>query len=399
MQQRKVDIAIVGAGLIGSALALWLAKHTKYSIALIERHAAMPEPAEENQRVVALGQLATDFLSDIGVFQTLGERQCHAYHRMCVWDENSDGELNFDAKFQNDTGKSRQNQEAKQPLGYMTDSLYCNYACQQAAISDARIDTCFDTHLVSIECRGERTRVLSQEYEFSANLLVAADGSNSWVRRMSKIFANHQDYKQRGIVCRISTELSHEDCAWQRFLETGPLAILPLDGNQSSIVWSAENRFADELMALNTVDFESRLELALQGRLGKVTALSERLAFPLRSLRADTYYKRGLVLVGDAAHSIHPLAGQGANLGFKDIQCLGQLIAGTEHSNQLSRPRLLSRFQTKRQIDNNQTDALMSALHHAYQVNWPLWMAARGFGMNVLNRSELIRRLFIVSVR
>ena len=123
--------------------------------------------------------------------------------------------------------------------------------------------------------------------------------------------------------------------------------------------------------------------------------LSERFSFPLKSARAETYYKRGVVLVGDAAHSIHPLAGQGANLGFKDIHYLGQLIVDTENGRDLSSPRLLARYQATRQADNNQTDALMGALHHAYQNKWPLWMAARGLGMNALNRSQLVRRLFI----
>ena len=192
------------------------------------------------------------------------------------------------------------------------------------------------------------------------------------------------------------TEKTHEDCAWQRFLETGPLAVLPLNNNHSSIVWSANNSFAKELMAISADEFERRLQFALQDRLGKVNVLTKRLTFPLMSLRAETYYKRGLVLVGDAAHSIHPLAGQGANLGFKDLHCLGQLLIKTKDNRDLSSPQTLSLYQKKRKVDNTQTDALMSALHHTYQNNWPLWMAARGIGMNLINRSEILRRLLIM---
>ena len=405
MQEQEVDIAIVGAGLVGSALAIWLAQHTNYRIALVERNAALSKPDQANRRVVALGRLATDLLTDIGVFQTLDKLHCYPYQSMHVWDESSNGELNFDASLLDSeeslsaisiaAGVQSSSDSSRTPLGHMVDSLYCNYACQQNAINNIAIDTYFDADLRSLDRVNQSNKLLGKEFEISAQLVIAADGANSWLRQTSKIFANHHDYQQRGIVTRIITEKSHQDCAWQRFLGSGPVAVLPLENNQSSIVWSAENSLAEELLALSDREFEARLQHALQNRLGRVTVLAERLGFPLKSVRAETYYKCGLVLVGDAAHSIHPLAGQGANLGFKDAQYLGQLIVEADNGRNLSCPRLLARYQRKRQADNNQTDALMSALHHTYQNNWPLWMAARGMGMNMLNRTELVRRLFI----
>jgi len=375
------DISIVGAGLIGSALALWLAKHTSYSISLIERNLPMSLPKQANQRVIALGALATEFLDDIGIFTRLDKDHCHAYQRMLVWDDNSDGELVFNA----DTA----NQAC---LGHMIDSQMCTYQLQQAVIN-SRVDCHFGIVAKSLHLGRQGASLNTGVGRADARLLVAADGSASWLRQQAKIFANHQSYGQRGIVVKIETEKLHQDCAWQCFLSTGPVAILPLSNNHSSIVWSADNALAEQLLALNDDEFASALSQAVQGRLGTVKLLSKRQAFPLRSSRAERYFRRNLVLLGDAAHSIHPLAGQGANLGFKDAQVLGKLLANSELS-ELGSPRLLSRYQAKRQPDNNQTDALMSALHQAYKFDLPAWMLIRGLGMNLINSSDRLRTLF-----
>lgn len=374
----KSDIAIVGAGLIGSAIALWLAKHTNYSISLIERNVAMPLPNEANQRVVALGALATNFLDDIGVFSSLGREHCNAYQNMFVWDENSDGELAFDASSADQTC-----------LGHMIDSQMCTYQLQQAVLS-SRVNCYFDIQASKLEINRSSARLNTESGRFDAKLLIAADGSRSWVRQQAKIFANSQSYGQQGIVVKIETSKSHQNCAWQCFLSTGPVAILPLSDNQSSIVWSADTALAEQLMVMDDDAFSVALSNALQGRLGSVKLLSTRQSFELTSLRAEQYYKRNLVLLGDAAHSIHPLAGQGANLGFKDALALGSLLSNSK-SSELGSPRLLSAYQSKRQPDNNQTDTLMSALHQAYKFDLPVWVLARGLGMNAINNSGILR--------
>ena len=399
MIKKRVDVAIVGAGLIGSALALWLSKYTDLSITLIERNAAMSEPVEPNQRVVALGHLAVCFLRDINAFDLLKSKQSHPYRLMRVWDENSNGELEFDSN------SLEQNQ-----LGYMVDSLACNYVLQQLLVKPTNsyaakaksVDCYFGATLTSLRRESGRGYLSVEDQngdalEVSAQLIVAADGGRSWVRQQAAIFANHYDFHQRGIVARIETEKSHQDCAWQRFLSTGPIAILPLEDNQSSIVWSADNRVADELLSLTPAEFEARLEYALQSRLGAVSLLSSRTAFPLQSQSADVYYKRNIALVGDAAHSIHPLAGQGANLGFKDALVLGRLLtklsADEIARKQLGEPKFLAKYQRKRRVDNQQADILMKALQGGYQFDVPIWMAARGVGMNVLNRTKILREL------
>ncbi len=379
----RFDIGIVGAGLIGSALALWLNKHSDFSVCLIERQPVLNEPEIDNQRVVALGALAHDFLDSIGVFQTLGPDHAHPYSTMHVWDENSDGELNFEADSLNQAN-----------LGHMVDSPMCNYKLQQALLS-SNVSCYFNSSVASIGYQSKRAKLEIETAgaldSLSCNLLIAADGARSWLRQQAKIFANTQAYGQKGIVATIETELSHQDCAWQGFLETGPVAVLPLANNQSSIVWSADDLRAEELLSLGERDFETALSQALKNRLGRVSLRSKRLSFPLKSVQAERYFAGNIVLVGDAAHSIHPMAGQGANLGFKDALALGRLLISADKSS-IASPRLLSKYQRQRQSDNRQTDALMTVLHHAYRVDVAAFMLARGAGMNLLNALPLLRK-------
>ncbi len=374
----KSDVTIVGGGLIGSALALWLAKHSDHSITLVELNDQMSLPKQANQRVIALGALATDFLDQIGVLRELDAQHCHSYQKMFVWDSNSNGELCFEA---DQIGEAR--------LGHMIDSQMCTYRLQQAVLN-SKVNCYFGVQTKSLRLTDTSAILETDVDNFKANLLVAADGSRSWIRQQAKIFANHHSYDQQGIVATIETEESHQDCAWQTFLESGPVAVLPLANNQSSIVWSANNALAEKLLAMTDDEFESALSQALDGRLGSVTLKSKRQAFPLGSMQAESYFRRNLALVGDAAHSIHPLAGQGANLGFKDAKVLAKLMVNSEAS-ALGNPRLLSVYQKKRQSDNRQTDLLMSALHQAYQLDLPLWMLVRGLGMNVINGSDVLR--------
>lgn len=379
----RFDIGIVGAGLIGSALALWLNKHSDYSVCLIEQQSALSEPEIDNQRVVALGALAHDFLDDIDVFETLGADHAHPYNAMCVWDDNSDGELNFNADALDQAS-----------LGYMVDSLMCNYRLQQALLGSG-VHCYFDNTIKRFDLQSKQTALeiytAGDTQALNCKLIVAADGARSWIRQQAKIFANFQSYDQKGIVATIETEHSHQDCAWQGFLDTGPVAVLPLANNQSSIVWSADNARAEELLSFSEKDFETSLSQALQNRLGQVSLRSKRLSFPLKSSWAERYFAKNIVLVGDAAHSIHPMAGQGANLGFKDARALGRLLISADKST-ISSPRLLSKYQAQRQNDNRQTDALMTALHHAYRVDLPVFMLARGAAMNRLNASPLLRK-------
>jgi len=385
LQSKKVDIIIVGAGLIGCSLALMLAKqkslagNKKFTIALIERSAQLTQNKSPNQRVVALGKLATDILSELNVVEALSRDACYPYQGMTVWDENSDGELLFNA--------SELDQAC---LGHITDSVQCTIELQKMVEGNNKITPYYQAQTESLILDKTGVQLTLNETVLSAPLIVAADGSSSWVRQQAKIFVNHRPYQQKGIVAKVETERSHQDTAWQRFLSTGPLAFLPVSENQCSIVWSADDDRAEKLMSLSNDKFERALQHALGNKLGKVTLLTKPIAFPLTSQLTEKYFARNVALVGDAAHRIHPLAGQGANLGFKDIDALLKVLTA-ENVSDLSNIRLLKRYESLRQSDNKQTDFLMSALHHVYQDNVPAWLLMRGFGMNLINRSKSLK--------
>lgn len=389
----QYDIVVVGAGLVGAALALELSQRTRFRIALLERNPSLPvvasgdeaqSPDAGNQRVVALGVQALELLTGLGITQQLSAQYAHAYHSMMIWDENSDGELLFSAA---EVGQS--------DLGLMVDAIACTSLMQQQAqvldVTNAKFDCLFDTQLSSIDFSDQPAVLHTNRGELSARLVIGADGARSQVRQAAGIFANHRDYGQRAIVAKILTSRSHEDCAWQRFLSTGPLAALPVHDNYSSIVWSVHEALADDLMSLNDDDFSTQLAIAFEQRLGDVTYVGQRQSFALSSQQADAYIAPSLALVGDAVHSIHPLAGQGANLGFKDAAALSNLITQADRS-ELGKLSLLSRYERARKLDNQQTDWLMSALNTAYLSNSSaVLMSARGLGMNWINTSKRLK--------
>ena len=382
---QQYDILIVGAGLIGAACALSLAKNTDFSIAVVERSPPISENPQANQRVVALGQIAMQVLQDIGVFAELAEESCHSYHKMFIWDENSHGELSLNAQ-----------DHQLSELGHMIDSVQCNLLLQRKMKETPSIDLFYGLALQELGFTDQFVCLSSSGKMLKAKLLVAADGSKSWVRQRAKIFAPVQDYKQKGIVATIRTAQPHLDTAWQRFLATGPIAVLPLSDNQSSIVWSADTEYAAQLMTLSDSEFEAVLAKALEQKLGAVELLSSRMLFPLQSIKADIYCKKRLVLIGDAAHSIHPLAGQGANLGFKDIVSLTQALQVADDSS-LGNLGILQKYQRARQLDNKQTDLLMTALQRGFKNASPLLASIRGQGMNVISANQTLKKLLIMA--
>lgn len=380
LEPRKFDAIVVGAGAIGAACALRLAQTKPQSkIALIERNKRLSASLGENMRVWALGGVACNVLREAQVFSKLPEQASHAYSRMSVWDENSHGELFFDA---NDLGQ--------QELGFMVDADYVTAQLQSALGDHPNITVLFEVQIESIENAATKASLQTSAGRLDTDLVIAADGGNSWLRRQAKILALAQPYDQKGVVAKIKTAKSHQDTAWQRFLQTGPVAVLPLAEGYSSIVWSAQTDQSEELIECSDQDFEIRLAQALDHRLGDVSLSSQRLAFPLVSRKAEQYYLDRLVLIGDAAHSIHPLAGQGANLGFRDVQALVEILLDADDMGESAR---LARYQRLRRPDNLLTDGMMTSLHHVFSFESSMFSIVRGEGMNWISDNQALKNL------
>lgn len=353
-EAQAFDIAIIGAGIAGSALAVALSG-TGRSIALVEaRPLSTPElPAEcdlhhFDPRVSALTPRSRALFEQLGVWEDIAAYRYCAYQHMTVWDAQGTGKIEFDGA------------DVDAPaLGYIVENRSIVSALLEKVVaapaikvlSPASLHACtrLDSSRLSMELDGGES--------IEADLLVAADGAQSRVREMMAFATREWDYGHRAIVATIEVEHSHDVTAWQRFLPSGPLALLPLPGDQEhhycSIVWSLQEHLVDDLLAMDDAAFCAELERASEGCLGAVLGCSRRFAFPLRQRHAVDYVQAGVALVADAAHTIHPLAGQGINLGLQDVSVLAQeLAAGRDRGAHPGELELLRRYQRRRKGEN-----------------------------------------------
>ena len=313
----RSDVAVVGGGVVGAACALALAGQG-LQVELVE--AAAPRPWSRERRDLRVFALAADnaaLFEAIGAWESIRSARAHPYRRMRVWDAAGGGELDFngDAFGREALGWIVEN-------GLLLDRLW-------AALPAAGVQVHCPARVQAFEQDGDGARLLLEDGgRVSARLVVAADGGDSALRRMAGIGTSGRDYGQRGVVGYVGTGRPHGDTAWQRFLPGGPLAFLPCGDGLSSIVWSLPDAEAARVLGLGDDAFAAELARAFGARLGAVQARSPRAAFPLRLRLADSMLKGRLLLLGDAAHVVHPLAGQGVNLGLRDVAALRELVRG-----------------------------------------------------------------------
>ncbi|MBT4001524.1 MAG: 2-octaprenyl-3-methyl-6-methoxy-1,4-benzoquinol hydroxylase, partial [Candidatus Thioglobus sp.] len=220
-------------------------------------------------------------------------------------------------------------------------------------------------------------------------LLIGADGARSRVRDLASIEFSENNYQQKAIVCNIKSLQGFKDTTWQRFLSDSIIALLPLGEHQASIVWSAENVLADELTQLSSQEFGKRLSAGVEYRFGEFEVISDIQAFPLIERSAKDYVQESLALIGDAAHNIHPLAGQGVNLGFSDVIELSQQLHSS--SKPLVDYSTLRQYARARRLDNELMAKTMTGLNWIYKENNEPLRWIRGFGMNIINETPMLK--------
>ena len=380
-----LDVIVVGAGAIGTALALALARDG-FDVALIEAGAPKPWRAEDDVdlRVVAVAPDARDLLDDVDVWNTIAGARIAPYRRMRVWDASAPGELSFDAA---DEGKSA--------LGWIVENKLIQHALWQSIAGDARVRVLCPAEVVDVENADDAATVtLAEGTRLRARALVAADGAQSPVREKLGIACTDRDYVQRAVVAHVATERAHQDTAWQRFVPGGPLAFLPLADGRCSIVWSLPNDEAARVLALDDAAFRAELGCAFDFRLGEITAATSRAAFPLRLRLANTYLAGRCVLAGDAAHVVHPLAGQGMNLGFRDVACLRRVLReARERGSDIGAAHVLRRYARERRSENALAARGLDVIQRVFDSDNSVLAAARGSALAVADGLAPLKRI------
>jgi 2-octaprenylphenol hydroxylase len=365
----QFDVVIIGSGIAGSALAAALSGHG-LALALVEAQTLTGRELPTaggldsfDARVSALTPKSQSLLTEVGCWDAIRDYRCCPYTHMTVWDAEGTGEIEFDSA------------EVDVPvLGHIVE----NRVVVDALLNKVRAAT--DITLFSpvrlqdcvVNDEGPVDLALDDGRQLRADLVVAADGAMSPVRQMLNFKTREWDYGHSAVVCTVEVERAHQDTAWQRFTPQGPLAFLPLPELEGrhycSIVWSLQEQRAEEVVALTDEEFCRQLGLALENRLGVVLAASSRFAFPLRQRHAVDYVKPGVALVADAAHTIHPLAGQGINLGLQDVAVLSQeILKACERGGNPGSMAVLSRYQRRRKGENLVMMAAMDSFKRLFE--------------------------------
>jgi 2-octaprenylphenol hydroxylase len=389
--ETRADLLIVGAGMVGSALALAL-RDSGLNILVVDGGPLTVKPfvadAPFEARVSALSIASQRILDRLGVWDGIVARRVSPYSDMHVWDGSGTGEVHFSASSVH-----------AEVLGHIVENRVVQDALVER-LHDSDIGLLADARLEQMRHSGDDWLLtLSDGRTLRSPLVVAADGANSTVRRMTGTATREWDYLHHAIVTSVRTADSHRKTAWQRFTDDGPLAFLPLDREGEhwcSIVWSVTPEQSERLMKLDDERFCRELEQAFEGRLGQVISADPRLCVPLRQRHAKRYVAPGLALIGDAAHTIHPLAGQGVNLGFLDAAVLAEVLRGAfERGERLADERVLSRYERRRMPHNLALMAAMEGFERLFQADALPVRLLRNAGLKMVDHSAEAKALFV----
>ncbi len=376
------DILVCGAGVVGMSAALAFAR-SGWQVTLID---AGPPPAaspgaQMQLRVSTLNPASRRLFEALGAWAGVEERRAYAFSAMYVWDAGGAGHIRFDAA-----------SLGAQSLGHVVENEVMRAALYDALRASERVALRFEATPSELEVERRARCTLAAGETLEAALLVGADGHDSWVRKAAGLGTTGADYGQTAVVCAVRTERSHEATAWQRFLAGGPVAVLPLGPHTASIVWSLEQSEAARLRALDDEAFGARLAAALEHRLGAMSVLGPRAGFPLRRQQARRYVAPRVALIGDAAHTIHPLAGQGVNLGLMDAAALAQCLPHAPRRADAGDWRALRAYERWRRGENQLVSLSMDGFHHLFGNDnyWLRWL--RNAGLTVTDGCGPVKR-------
>jgi 2-octaprenylphenol hydroxylase len=387
---REFDILIGGGGMVGLTIARLLAQgdaHEQLNITVVDagKRPSFSPDQDVSLRVSAIASGTASLLDRAGAWERIAGTRACPYRDMKVWDATGSVEgpetLRFDAA-----------EFAVPELGFIVENALIQDALL-AVLDSSRVSINYETRIKSVKKCGERYVVEYGSGEtMTPELLIGADGASSFIRNSACITVKSWKFSQSAFVTHLQPESSHRNTAWQRFLKNGPVALLPLSDGRVSTVWTTTPEQAEELSKMPEEQMAALLTDATDSVLGRLTASGPRGSFPLRSQHADRYVLEGLALAGDAAHAVHPLAGQGVNLGLADVSVLADVIAGAlaagEHPGDLP---VLRRYERARKIANKSMQHFIDGLNRLFSNESKPLARLRGAGMALFNKSGPIR--------
>jgi len=385
MHGSPVDVIVVGGGMVGLAFACAL-KDSGLHIVVIERgDAPLFESLGKDCRVSAIVLGNQRILEGLGAWKHLAA-DAQAMQRMTIWDGQNPGGISFDGL-----------EIEAEALGYLVENSKLVAALRKTILAYDHIEVISPASVLSVTHEDACVRVhLDDGNIFEAPLLVGADGANSWVREQADIGIYTRDYTQKGIVATVRPRMPHRAVAYQRFTDSGPLAMLPMTDGLCSIVWSQFNDEADRLMALDDAGFLGDLNMTFGPVLGCIEEVARRAAFPLKARLAMHLVRPRLALIGDAAHTIHPLAGLGVNLGLRDAMVLAQeIVDAKKYEEDWGELDVLNRYMKQRLPDVLSVMGSMESFHRIFTTPIPGLNRLRGIGMKTLGNAGVIKRLLM----
>src|SRR3990167_9421071 len=376
---KRFDITIIGAGIVGASLACLLAE-LGLTIALIETEKPdISWPIEKySLRVSAINRASEMLFKKINIWDAICSLRLNSYSHMTVWDNVGDGKIEFDAR-----------EIAEPNLGHVIENKVIVKSLYEKISELKNIHLLCPEHPQKIMTAKENVVVELNDKSIKTNLLVGADGAHSWVREQLNIKLNERSYGHTALVTTVKIEKPHCETAWQCFMPEGPVALLPLDNkNYCSMVWSTLPDQAEKLTAMQDIEFNQAISQIFEKYLGQIEKTDQLIQFPLYQRHVENYVQNHVALVGDAAHTIHPLAGQGVNLGLADATCLAQVITeAKEKQKDWSQQYILRRYERIRKNENWNMLVTVKALKQLFEHYSSWFNQLRSVGLNTVNKT------------
>lgn len=383
------DLVIVGAGLVGATAACLFAKQG-LRVGLLDSKPIADGQADKqtgktDSRVSAINIASMNIFQALDVWQAMLDKRVSRYRAMQVWEDGSDAAISFDAQL-----------FGKPQLGFIIENSVMVSALIEKLRQNYNVSIMQGTTLSQRQVHKDKLVLVTEDNKsLECGLLIGADGAQSKVRELCDIDTASFDYGQDAIVTRVTTEKRHQQTAWQSFLPTGPVAMLPLQDGRCSIVWSCDRDHANHLMDLPDDAFCTALSGYFEQQLGRVLDCDERFRFPLRQYHAAHYISKCTALVGDAAHITHPLAGLGANIGFMDVAALAEVIDIARAKGQnIANHSVLRRYERWRKGENALVLSMMKGFKTVFgQTHEPV-KTARQLGLNLVDQVPPLKAQF-----